>query len=55
MTVKELIEELQKQPEHLTVVFPDYMEIKRVMRVVDPSLPWSIGDTVVLTDEEESL
>jgi len=53
MTVKELIELLQEQPEHLKVVFPDYMEVKRVLRVVDPALPWSIGDTVVLTDEEE--
>ena len=51
MTVKELIQALQQMPEHLKVVFPDYCEVAKAVRVVDPALPWSIGDTVVLTDE----
>lgn len=53
MTVKELMEALQQMPENLMVIFPDYYEVTKVLRVVDPALPWSIGDTVVLTDEGE--
>ncbi len=51
MTVKEVIEALQQMPESLMVVFPDYREVTKVIRVVDPALPWAIGDTVVITDE----
>lgn len=53
MTVGELVYALQQMPEHLMVVFPDYREVTKVIRVVDPTLPWSIGDTVVITDDEE--
>lgn len=53
MTVKEMIEALQNMPEDLTVVFPDYCEVTRVVRVVDPTLPKSIQETVVLTDDCE--
>lgn len=50
MTVAELIYALQQMPEDLTVVFPDYCKVTRVVRVVDPTLPKSIRETVVLTD-----
>lgn len=50
MTVAELIYALQQMPEKLTVVFPDYCKVTRVVRVVDPTLPKSIQETVVLTD-----
>lgn len=51
MTVKEMIEALQQMPENLMVVFPDYCKVTKIIRVVDPALPRSIGDTVVITDE----
>ena len=53
MTVKELIEELQNQPDELEVVFPDYCKVTKVLRVFDPTLPRRLTDTVVLTDAEE--
>ena len=51
MKVKELIQALQEMPEDLMVVFPDYCEVTKVLRVVDPTLPKSISETVVITDE----
>lgn len=51
MTVAELIHTLKEMPEDLIVVFPDYCKVTRVVRVVDPTLPKSIQETVVLTDE----
>ena len=50
MTVKELREALQQMPENLTVVFPDYCKVKQVLRVIDPALPKSLTETVVITD-----
>lgn len=55
MTVAELIHALKEMPEDLPVVFPDYCAITRVVRVVDPTLPKSLEETVVLTDEREDL
>ena len=55
MTVAELIHALKEMPEDLIVVFPDYCEVTRVVRVVDQTLPKSLEETVVLTDEREEL
>ena len=51
MTVAELIHALKEMPEDLIVVFPDYCEVTMVVRVVDQTLPKSLEETVVLTDE----
>lgn len=53
MTVGELVYALQQMPEDLEVVFPDYCKVVRVLRVVDPTLPKSLTETVVLTDYGE--
>lgn len=53
MKVGELIYILQQLPEDLDVVFPDYREVVKVLRIVDPRLPQKLTDTVILTDEEE--
>lgn len=52
MEVGELVYALQQMPEDLEVVFPDYRKVTKVLRVVDPALPRSLTDTVVLTDGE---
>ena len=51
MTVKEMIEALQQMPENLKVVFPDYYEVTRIVRVKDKSLPKNLEDVVTITDE----
>lgn len=53
MTVGELVYALQQMPEDLIVVFPDYCEVTKVLRVVDPTLPKALMETVVITDDEE--
>lgn len=53
MKVKELIQALKETPEDLDVVFPDYCLVTRVLRVVDPTLPKRLTETVVITDEDD--
>lgn len=49
MTVQQLIETLKLMPDHLEVVFADYLPVQSVIHEVDPIVN---REVIIVSDEE---